>query len=1709
MNRNLLTAALGLLASTALVGALFVPAYSATSFASMHRQSNGLASRGIDNARNSGTAGNRVAMAPQSNLKLLSHASKLGPHARDSQISLTIALKLRHTAKLKRFLAQVQNSHSSVYHQWLTPAQFTKRYGPTRSDVAKVAAFLEAHHISVKNVSSNRMLIHTEASTETYEHAFGIRINDYKLDGRRFYSTNNRPKLPREIAPQVVNVLGLNHGVLAHTHSYSRPLAGARAVNPRAGEAPPASLTQLSPLQIAHAYNYPDITDDSNAQDVNVAIVTANSSGLADLSDPHDFWAAYSLPDHTINVIPVGGDFGDTDGMGETLLDIEYSGAMGPGIVQNVYVAGDAYLDTFADAYNAFTNATNPDGTAKNQVMTTSWGSPETNGSDLAVADEQIFMQAAAEGISMFAAAGDMGTTDNTTQYNVADYPSSSVYITAANGTQLNITDLDGTYGSEVAWRDIDCFGNGIAETGGAISQLFDKPDWQIGPGVPADIDMRMNSDMAATASCSKPMLVKEQGDWYITAGTSAVAPQFAGMFAIAVADSGAPLGQSNKLIYDDVNAGHYASDFHDVTSGCNGWLLDGVTESCAKADWDHPTGWGSPNVQNFLSHIGITGPKGTLKGEVTDAANGASIADAEVIATADDGTQYTIKTDDDGDYSRYLPTGNFDVKASKYGYVTGTGSVSISDGEATTKDFSLSTAPRAKLSGKVTDGSGHGYPLYAEVKINASDVNQVADLWTDPATGQYSVELPKGIAYTVKAVTALDGYNTASKTVDLSDDKTQNFALKVSATCTAPGYGFVAGGVSEDFNEGSFPPAGWTVTNPLDGNVVWELASQQPTDTDNWTGGTGDAAAADSNDNNESGDPFDTSLVTPPIAVTSLDGATVLKYKANYQGFNDALDLDISTDGGDSWTNISHWTSSYGSLLHTPGEEVQLDLAPYLPGSGNFQLRWRYYNLYGGWDWYAQIDDVVIGSCTALPGSLVTGQVTDAESGDGIVSAKVRDDLGEDVQTVANPADSNFPAGSYIFFASKGDRTLTVTDGNYEPATEQLTVPAGEVIADTDFELKGARFESDSNPLDLHVTSGTSGTASFALSNTGAGAGHFRVVPINLPAPVDAQKPGAGSIPLHLVHGADVSKTGTPRAGRAQHMLERSRGERDDVLPWTAARAGGTYGSNGTDWVAAASYPIPIVDNCAATDPATGKVYSFSGFTDSQIVPNDYVYDPASDAWSPIADLPGGGLAQAVCAEMAGKIYITDGEDHLYAENDKLYIYDIATDSFTTGADIPASGAFLAAEGVFLNGRLYVIGGCSGDCSTGVSRVAVYNPATDHWSTAADYPVAVAWHGCTAAGNAIYCGGGETTNGSGVKTAYKYDPTSDSWTAIADMLYGVWGMAASGANGKLLLQDGVTSEGDVTNQGQVYDPATDTWSALPNSPVADYRMAGACGFYMIGGNPYAGSDVVSRLPNFDRQCGSSGIPWLTLAPTEGTLKAGASTRVVLSLDGTKHGKFTTSKAHLQIGGSPYSALIVPITVHWDPKPVDLNVLGSVSPTGTVDKGDTLAYTITVENRADVDDAATQTKLSYEVPDNVDYLGANGATCAPPGGSSAAVGGAMPARVSGPATVSCDLGTIEPNASKVLTLTVQARSAASSIGATFKASAREPDSDTSNNTLRLETNPNAGPPGPTGPQGPKGDKGSGGLGLLGMGVLALLAAAAVALETRHRKGAQK
>jgi len=1581
-----------------------------------------------------------VTMPPQVAPALLDQATKLGAHSPIDRIHLTLSLKLRNVERLRNFLKQVQDPRSALYHHFLTPSEFIDQYGPSQEQVAIVTDFLKRRGITVLNVSSNHILIHTEASTAVYEHAFGIMINDYQLKDRTFLSTTDRPKLTSQVAPIVQNVIGLNNAVVLRpfNHVKTRVLSSQSSV---ANAPPPASSAYYNPAQIAKAYEWPSIFKSVNGAGVTIAILTADSSDLS-ADDYNGFWDAYGLPSHAVSVIPVDGDNGVTDGTIETLLDMEWSGAMGPGANENVYVAADPSFSTFIDTFNQFVN----DNTA--QVMTTSWGAPESSwGRSINTADA-IFVQAAAQGISMFAAAGDNGSSDGTRSDNVADYPSSSPYITASNGTELK-ADVNGNYESETAWSN----------TGGAVSQYFSEPSWQTGAGVPAN-GWRNNSDMALNAGPDYPYLIRYRGNWGAVYGTSAVAPQFAGLFAIGITDNGGvSLGQSNQLIYNDVNAGNYASDFRDVTSGSNGAFNAGP-------DWDHPTGWGSPRVVSLLSHLGVQGPSGTVEGMVTDASTGDPIAGAIVMLTP--GGKRT-QTDGNGHYSKLVAAGTYTVTASDYGYADQSNSVTIADGSDVEQDFSLGPAQMAELSGHVTDGSGHGYGLYADIHITTPTFGQVADIWTDPKTGAYSVSLPKGNQYSVSVTAAFDGYEPGSADVTLSGDMTQDFVLPITTACAAPGYNFTLGGLGEDFNS-RFPPSGWSVTNNVRGSsVVWNTDGYWG--DQNWTGGTGAAATADSNNAANFYSYFgayDTSLVSPLVDVSTLSANPVLTYSLNYHNYStDALDVDISVDGG-AWNTVQHLTNpNYGGLYELPGVVEKVQLGPYIPaGTSTMQLRWRYYDLVTGrfsQDWYAEVDDVGIGSCQPVVGGLVYGQVKDGNTGDGVVGATISDDQSDSIKTISNPDDPNLPSGSYLLFTPSGSRTLTATGKNYTSATAQLSMSSNAVLTQ-DFVLQAGRIETDPGEISLHVMVNSQKQMQLAVNNIGQAQAQFKLWTINAPAPATGIQASGAS--LQLIHCDQLSPGSLMAQSGTSANCDTSAAT--GVVP------------NDAPWTSIADYPVPVMDSSAARDTDTGLVYSVGGTDTHSTYAMGYVYDPNADQWSSIASMPDPVEKPAV-AFINGKLYVADGWDSKGNPTAALQIYDPATDTWSTGPDNPNPLGGGAAATV-LEGKLYLIGGCPNGFDCGATTVEAYDPGTQSWSSGTDYPNPISWESCGSINDGIYCAGGVSSK-QAYANGYAYDPGLDKWSPIAAMPLDLWGSGYVAANGQLLVSGGSSRNGTIiTNQGYAYDPNSNSWTALPNSNASVFRAGSACGFYKIGGSAGGGGAPVTSdevLPGYD-DCGKPpSIPWLTVAPESGTVAAGASDSLGLTFDGTGQAEFTTSQAYLKLtGNTPYRASIVPIQVTWDPQPVALRTTVELLP-DPVKKSQYAVFTIGIENLAvQGDGAASQVVVNFPLPPGLAYVPQSGTGCS----ASANV-------------VTCDVGNLAQGEGKDIILVAQANQTGA-FQAEVTAQGREPQ-DTNYSGKNVGN--------VSGSVGSSGGKGTGG-GIAGIGwqVLALLFALALVAGLRRK-----
>jgi kumamolisin len=530
---------------------------------------------------------------------MVSTAKLTGHHNPRANLAIGIALPLQNAAQLAQLLQDQRDPSSPNFHKFLTPAQFTAAYGPTTDQVNAVVAFLTQHGIPAKGItiSPNHTRVSFTATTAVVESAFGVAINDYSYEGSTFYAASTDPTVPANLG--VKAVFGLDDGVQWQAHNIQdlHPLPAGKGAGP----------SGYSPLQIATAYDWPDITNTANGAGVTIAIATAFTYRSQDIQK---FWSTYGLPTtHTLTNTPINGTTNVLNA--ETTLDIERSSSMAPGAAIHVYECSTPANANFDTEFQ--TIATND----TEQVVTTSWGLSEIQTGFASIgAEHDAFVQMSTQGQIVMAAAGDNSAGDSVSHSSdSADFPSSDPFVIAAGGTELALNH-NNTIANEIAWGT----GNASAQgAGGADSLYFAEPAFETGtPGWVSNTNCAedLTSDVTYTGStvgvCTATSAPSRQtsdisldggtgysiyynGRWEVFIGTSFVAPQLAGFFAIlsgqakaATLPAAAPglIGPGPALVFCLANDGNYGTTFHDITSGSNGFP--------AGTGWDHPTGWGS-----------------------------------------------------------------------------------------------------------------------------------------------------------------------------------------------------------------------------------------------------------------------------------------------------------------------------------------------------------------------------------------------------------------------------------------------------------------------------------------------------------------------------------------------------------------------------------------------------------------------------------------------------------------------------------------------------------------------------------------------------------------------------------------------------------------------------------------------------------------------------------------------------------------------------------------------------------------------------------------------------------------------------------------------------------------------------------------------------------------------------------------------------------
>jgi kumamolisin len=442
-------------------------------------------------------------------------------------------------------------------------------------ELALVERFATEHGLSVTATSAAARSVGLLGSVAQMNAAFGVSLGRYSTDGQTYRGREGDIRVPAELAGVVVAVLGLDDRPQARAHfRIARDPRGASGVE---GVAPRAATSGYPPREVARRYGFP--TDVDGAGQTVAVIELGGGYRTADLTE---YFEKQGVKRPTVSAVSVDGakntPGGDADG--EVMLDIEVIGAIAPGAHIAVYFAPN----TTSGFYDAIAAALH-DTRRKPSIISISWGQAEAGWTPQAMDSyDELFADAGPLGVTVYAAAGDDGSRDNEAGDNV-DFPASSPHVVGCGGTTLSPT-------GEVVWNDT-ATGNGA--TGGGVSVHFGLPGYQANAQVPENPKHATGRGVPDVAGDADPLTgyqVRVDGRDTVIGGTSAVAPLWAALTALANQRTGTRAGEPHDRLYAHPTA------FVDITSGDNGGYQ-------AREGWDACTGLGSPRGEQIVQILG------------------------------------------------------------------------------------------------------------------------------------------------------------------------------------------------------------------------------------------------------------------------------------------------------------------------------------------------------------------------------------------------------------------------------------------------------------------------------------------------------------------------------------------------------------------------------------------------------------------------------------------------------------------------------------------------------------------------------------------------------------------------------------------------------------------------------------------------------------------------------------------------------------------------------------------------------------------------------------------------------------------------------------------------------------------------------------------------------------------------------------------------
>jgi hypothetical protein len=367
---------------------------------------------------------------------------------------------------LDTLLEQQQDASSPNYHHWLTPQQFGRQFGPSDQDIQTITSWLQSQGFQVDQVSNGRMVIEFSGTVGEVQSAFHTPIHQYQVNGENHWANSSDPEIPAALTPVVAGIDTLYNFPRTPMYQLAPTVHGPIAVagrmpsgsqytfpNPCSAYTQPCNFA-VGPFDFATIYNVLPLWNENpaiNGSGETIAIVSESDISKTDVEAFQKF---FGLTVKDPNVITDGADPGVVPGdETESDLDVEWAGASAPGANIDLVVSQTTETSLSVDLSAQYIVDNN-----LASVLSESYGVCEFYlGNAGNQFYDQLWQQAAAQGITVVVATGDSGSS-------VCDGSSSSqgptrlgLSVSGVASTPYNVamggTDFDDFNGAGSYWN--------------------------------------------------------------------------------------------------------------------------------------------------------------------------------------------------------------------------------------------------------------------------------------------------------------------------------------------------------------------------------------------------------------------------------------------------------------------------------------------------------------------------------------------------------------------------------------------------------------------------------------------------------------------------------------------------------------------------------------------------------------------------------------------------------------------------------------------------------------------------------------------------------------------------------------------------------------------------------------------------------------------------------------------------------------------------------------------------------------------------------------------------------------------------------------------------------------------------------------------------------------------------------------------------------